>query len=205
MNKIKIVFLILSISISSQTFCAEFPKWRQIFNDSNFDSNSKENRHIVAEGLLEHLKQLNAYIPNLKPYELQWLEQENESLNKLKGEAWAQKMMKIEWTPENHTKRIKEKLNNIIGSLNEIVLNKKLTLQQEVMYWAHVVLILMEDEYFNESLTVLIKSGRINLTDEITSNMMLVREDDMWLLYKFYGKSIQATIVLPYLMDKIKK
>lgn len=191
--------------ISAQAFCVDLPKWRTLFNDSGFDANIKENRQIVAHGLKEHLTQLNAYIPNLKPSELEWLDQENKALDKLNGEAWTQRFIQLEWAPERQTKTLKGYLNAVIFSLSEIVSNDKLTLKEEMSYWAHVVLILIEDNIFNESLNVLKKHGRINFTDDIKKKMMLTDDKDLWLLYRVYGRNIQREMVWPYLKDEINK
>jgi hypothetical protein len=202
-----LIFIIICFFISSQAFCAEISEWRTALTSGKFNKNSKKERQAIAQGLLDHLDQLNAYVPNLKPSELEWIDKEKQALDKLEGDAWMQKLMKIEWAPETHTKTIKLYLKAVLESLNEIVGNKDLTLREEVLCWAHIVLILIKDTTFNESLAVLEKNGRIQLTKDIKDRLLLAdgKSVGLWVIYNLYGEYIQLYIVLPYLRGEISK
>ena len=168
---------------------------------------TKSQRVEIADELLIKIKTLDAYIPSLTPNESQWLDAEWNSLVSLPFEASNQKAFRLNSTPEYQTKQLKEGLETIRVSLECIKKWAGVSIGQEMFCWAYVAYNLTDKDSFNDSIRILVKSGKINLSSAVNEHLGLIPypAEDVWLSYNMYGRLIQSKIVLPHMQKMIQK
>jgi hypothetical protein len=165
-------------------------------------------QHVeIAIELLTKIKALDAYIPSLTPKESQWLDAEWNSLASLPLEASNQKAFRLTSSPECQMKQLKEGIETIRVSLECIKKWAGVSIEQEMFCWAYASYNLTDKDSFNDSIRILVKSGKISLPSTVRDQIGLspFPGDDLWIGYNLYGRLIQGKIVLPYMEKKIPK
>jgi len=182
-------------------FAYDNSNWRQLLFMGNFDVSERNSRLIIANGFLSSLQSLDAYVPNLKPSEKQWLDSERKSFSTLSGEALNQKMYRLSSSTEFQLETLKENLKGAISGL-KCIKQKDVKLDREIYCWAHVNLILTDDSTFNDAIVRLNNSTKVIFSPPVRKQFLLSNEmNSPWSGYKLLGRSIQKNIVVPYLQS----
>ncbi len=194
--KRSIIILLISFLLPTFCFAVDDETWKTDLLLGSFNKASRTERKIIAEGLLKEIKNLNAYIPALKPSEANWLDKEYKSASKLSPEAFIQKGARLAFTPESQIRNIKSDLQKIIESL-ECVLADSISNQREIYCWAKVNLLLTRSQRFNTAIQILHSKSKVDFSDKMKKQFSLNESDENpWGLYSGWGRAIQEHIVL---------
>ena len=168
---------------------------------------TKSQRLQIANELLQKIKALDAYIPSLTPNESQWLDAEWNSLDSLPLEASNQKAFRLTSSPEYQTKELKKGIEAIRASLECIKKWAGVSIEQEMFCWAYAAYNFTDKDQFNDSIRILVKSGKISLPSTVRDQLGLspFPGDDVWIVFNMYGRLIQGKIVLPYMENVTPK
>jgi hypothetical protein len=164
----------------------------------DFDVGLNEHRKRIAKALYRDLKSFEAYIPALKPDQIEWLTNEEISLSKLPEEALKQKHETLVRSDEYRLRSLHQMIANILVPLSQIIEDSELQLQTEMALWAWTNWALT-DYSFDEVITNLTRSGIFELTEAIENEFGLSNSGayNPWLRYNVIARQIQKEIVIP--------
>lgn len=132
---------------------------------------TKSQRIEIADELLKNIRALDANIPSLTPKESQWLESEWNSLGSLPLEASNQKAFRLSSLPEYQTREFKKGIEFIRVSLECIKKWAGVSIEQEMFCWAGAAYYLTDNGLFNDSIRILVKSGKISLPSTVSEQL----------------------------------
>jgi len=169
--------------------------------NGDFNAQSREDRIAIAKSLIIKIELLDSFLPNLKPSEKEWVEQEQAAIEKIKdGYAKLERLKQLSDSPEYHQLKLKNHTENIKFFLNSIPKEK---LKGEMLSWSYVSYLLSDPTTFNDAIKNLKRHGR--LPKDIEKKAGIFPENIGYgFLYNFYGRSILEYIIIPYLRGTIK-
>ena len=177
--------------------------------DGKFNVKSHIARGEIARDLLGKVQRLSDLLPNPTPSDSAWVKQEGIDLEKLDDTSEAKNHRRLRYveSPEYRHVNLHITFTNILQSLSCAAASNT-SLSMEMYCWSIASFYLTDLEFFNYSIHVLIKSGRLPLPSNIGDNYDLgIGSKDLgygyWL--NTYGRGIHGYIVNPYLNGQIKK
>lgn len=208
MKKTSIFIVILFIAIAAFNALADVKTSSlTLLLRSKGGNLTKLQRVEIANELLKNIRALDAYISSLTPKESQWLDAEWNSLASLPLEASNQKAFRLTSSPEYQTKKLKEGIETIRVSLECITKWAGVSIEQEMFCWAYAAYNLTDKDSFNDSIRILVKSGKVSLPSTVRDQLGLspFPGDDVWIGFNMHGRLIQGKIVLPYMENMTPK
>jgi hypothetical protein len=168
-----------------------------------FNANSRDDRKEIAKALLEKIEKMASFLPEPKPSETSWLEQEKKEIDKLAGkDAYLSRITSYYGSTEYHHKWLYDALQNSIKHL-KCVINDKVPLKSEMLCWAIASSQLSIHVSTNDAVKVLIENKRLPM--DIAMKCGLVPGIEIGTLFQFWGRKINDHIIIPYLAEKITK
>lgn len=167
-------------------------------------------RGEIARDLLGKVQRLSDLLPNPTPSESDWVKQEGVDIEKLddRSEAKNHRRLRYVESPEFRHVNLHIMFTNILQSLS-CAAAPNTSLSMEMYCWSIASFYLTDLEFFNYSIHVLIKSGRLplpsNIADHSNFGIVLGSKElgyGYWL--NTYGRGIHGYIVNPYLNGHIK-
>lgn len=191
----------LAILFGTNTFAADS---RSLIS-GKFNATQKTERTEIAKDIKAKIELLDSYLPNLKPSEIAWIEEEKVAIQKLKGmDAQAARLVQLLESPEFQHQNLKDSLRNIKNNL-DCIANEKVTLNSEMLCWAVTSHHLSEESTFDDSITVLKKHGRLPKDIAKKAGLLEISGYRSYsILYKSYARGIMEYIIIPYLAGNIK-
>jgi len=187
-------FIITSLAlilISSASFAENKPDPSLI--SGNFDGLNRTSRLTIAKYLSDHLSDIDAYIPNPSPSQVEWIKKEEDGISKIKDkDTQISRWINLHETIPYQKLAIKNTLKKCL-SLIKIIRGTKDT-KKEIYYWAALSSILIEKDTFHDAILVI---GReVNFPTWISPITSLLIESQ--------GKGVLNYIVIPYLHQQVK-
>ena len=208
MKKTSILILVLIMTIAAFNVSAGDKKsGLSLLVEAKWGTLTKSQRVEIANELLTKIKALDAYIPSLTPKDSQWLDAEWNSLASLPFEASNQKAFRLTSSAEYQTRKLKKGLEEISLALECVKKWAGVSIEREMFCWAGASHDLTDKDSFNDSIRILVKSGKISLPSTVRDQLGLspFPGDDLWIGFNLYGRLIQGKIVLPHLQKMIPK
>ena len=169
--------------------------------NGKFDATSRKERREIAKDLGERVHTLAQYLPSLKPQDSAWLTQENEAIDRLgQSEAALSRRVQLGTSPEFQH----EKLHNSLAAIRDAIAcagDPSTSLSREMMCWSVGSFLLTDRDMFNDSISILIKAGRLPRDVE---KHAISPSLGFGYFYNLWGRGIQDYIVIPYLKGQAK-
>jgi len=202
-----LVLFMVVIACNTNTIAADKKSGLVLLIESKQGALTESQRVEIANELLKKIKALDGYIPSLTPNESQWLDEEWNSLTALPLEESNQKAFKLTSSPEYQTRELKRNIKNITIGLECVKNVVGVSIKKEMFCWASVSHDLTDKDSFNDSIRILVKSGKIFLSSAVSDRLGLIPypAEDVWLPYNMYGRLIQSKIVLPHMQKMIQE
>lgn len=183
---------------------ADASNWRKDLYTGSFDVQRRQERIRIANGLLEKVQEIRAFVPSLTPSQIDWLAEERSTFDNLEGDVLHRKLISFSLSNEYQQETLIDGLERIIGALN-CVANPNVALPIEVKCWAHTTWELTDSGMFNDSINRLTRSGFVQFPENVREQLWLnYSEDEPWGGFHMFGRSIQKNLVIP-LIDQIAK
>jgi len=190
--KISILLLVLTTNIYAASFSD--------LVGGDFDSDSREERVEIANSIFEEIQKIDNYVPNIKPSEQEWLNQEQLDIQRLEGkEGYYERIKQLASSVERAHIQLKNLIESIKSGL-ECILAEHVKFKSEIGCWAFVALKLNDRSTWSE-ITILIRHDR--LPKDIEDKTILsdvVYESDYGYLLSSIADGILEYIVLDYLV-----
>lgn len=188
----------LLILIPTNAFASNF--WS--FLSGEFNAKQKIERIEMAKTIRANIDLLDSYLPNTRPSEIKWIDQERIAIDKLKdSDAKVERLRQFYESPEFQQQKLKGLLGNIKNSL-DCIMSEKVSLKTEMLCWAITSNHLSDSFTFNDSIMILKKHAK--LPNDIAKKADLTQELDYSSKYEWCARAIIEHIVIPYLAGKIK-
>ena len=163
---------------------------------------NKHERLRECKKFLKLIELLDAYIPNLKPSEKKWYEEEKKALQIMYTEK---RQMELDRSVEHNIISIKDELKNIKKSIGNI-LKPNISLKKEVAWWSQLAIQLISNHDLNKNIDVLENNNKIDLNNEIIKKLNLAPvKGERFFFLEVRGKIAYALIVKTYLFDQLKE
>ena len=167
-----------------------------------FNAKQKIERTEIAKDIKSQIDLLDSYLPNLKPSEIEWIDQERIAIKKLEGtDAWSARLTQFYESPEFQ----QQKLKNLLGSIKsniDCIMNEKVNLNTEMLCWTVTSYNLSDRSTFDDSIMTLKKHTK--LPNDIVKKAGLWEASGYGAKFETYARGIIEYIVIPYLAGKIK-
>jgi hypothetical protein len=205
MNKF-ILMLLSAVVISCSFTNSAIAEKSNVLILGEFNVKSHIVRSEIARDLLSKVRLLSDSLPNPTPSDSTWVKQEKIDIDKIvdMSESRTSRLLRYDQSPEFRHVRLHTVVNNIFQSLS-CAAAPNTSLSMEMYCWSVASFYLTEAEFINDSVNILIKSGRLsnnfvgNIAGAIGSKEIGY---GYWL--KIYGRGIHEYIVNPYLNGQIK-
>ena len=169
-----------------------------------FDATSKTKRVQIGRDVLLEVEKISKFLPTPPPSDQAWLREEALAIRKLgSSDAAVSRHQQLVKTQEFQHQELFKALLAIKDALH-CVLDESTPLHKEIMCWAVASLMLTDSDMLNDSISILLKSGR--LPKDIHNHVMLGSKDlGHSYIWVFAGRGMHKYIVIPYLRGELNQ